>query len=79
MQEALARALQTWPYYGVPKNPAAWLMQTAKNLALDVIRREKIFTGKEPQIIAFDGAMVGRRRDGEAPAFDGKSRTTACG
>ncbi len=53
VQEALVRALQTWPYYGVPKNPAAWLTQTAKNLALDVIRREKSFREKESQIISF--------------------------
>lgn len=49
-QEALIRALQTWPYYGVPQNPAAWLTQTAKNLALDVIRREKNFRDKKPAI-----------------------------
>ena len=36
VQEALVRALQTWPYYGIPKNPAAWITQTAKNLALDL-------------------------------------------
>src|SRR5689334_11095557 len=53
VQEALVRALRTWPYYGVPKNPAAWLTQTAKNLALDVIRREKNFQEKQPQVIAF--------------------------
>lgn len=52
VQEALVRALKTWPYYGVPKNPAAWLTQTAKNLALDVIRREKNFQEKQPQVIA---------------------------
>jgi RNA polymerase sigma factor (sigma-70 family) len=51
VQEALIRAIQTWPFYGVPKNPAAWLTQTAKNLALDVIRREKNFYEKQPQII----------------------------
>jgi RNA polymerase sigma-70 factor (ECF subfamily) len=50
VQEALVRALQTWPYYGIPKNPAAWLTQTAKNLALDVLRREKLFREKQPQI-----------------------------
>jgi DNA-directed RNA polymerase specialized sigma24 family protein len=33
VQEALARALQTWPFYGVPRNPAAWIMRTARNLA----------------------------------------------
>jgi RNA polymerase sigma factor (sigma-70 family) len=53
VQEALIRALKTWPYYGVPKNPAAWLTQTAKNLALDVIRREKVFQEKQPQVVSF--------------------------
>ena len=40
VQEALARALQTWPYYGVPENPSAWIMRVARNLALDQARRE---------------------------------------
>src|ERR1044071_9672562 len=53
VQEALFRALKTWPYYGIPKNPAAWLTQTAKNLALDLIRREKSFEQKQTEIIAF--------------------------
>ncbi|MBK1882400.1 sigma-70 family RNA polymerase sigma factor [Luteolibacter pohnpeiensis] len=52
VQEAMIRALQTWPYHGVPENPAAWLMQTAKNRALDLIRREKRFYEKQPEIIA---------------------------
>jgi RNA polymerase sigma-70 factor (ECF subfamily) len=51
VQEALARALQTWPFYGVPANPAAWLMQTARNRALDVVRRERAFRDKEPEVI----------------------------
>lgn len=53
VQESLVRALQTWPYYGIPKNPAAWLTQTAKNLALDLIRREKLFRDKQPEITTF--------------------------
>ncbi len=51
VQEALARALQTWPFYGMPKNPAAWLMQTARNRALDLVRRQKSFRDKESEII----------------------------
>lgn len=51
VQEALARALQTWPFYGVPQNPSAWIMRTSRNLALDVVRREKVFRDKEPEII----------------------------
>lgn len=50
VQETLARALQTWPYYGIPKNPSAWITQVAKNLALDLIRRDKVFRTKESQI-----------------------------
>jgi RNA polymerase sigma factor (sigma-70 family) len=46
VQEALVRALQTWPYRGVPENPAAWLTQTAKNLMLDHLRREQRFVEK---------------------------------
>src|SRR5215468_590532 len=51
VQEALARALQTWPFYGVPQNPAAWIMRASRNLALDVVRREKVFRDKEPEIV----------------------------
>ncbi len=51
VQEALARALQTWSFYGLPENPAAWLMRTARNLALDTVRRQKTFREKEPEII----------------------------
>lgn len=50
VQEALVRALQTWPYRGVPDNPAAWLTQTAKNLALDQLRREHRWHEKESGI-----------------------------
>ena len=50
VQEALVRALQTWPYRGVPENPAAWLTQTAKNLALDHLRREQRWQEKEDGI-----------------------------
>ena len=50
VQEALVRAFRTWPYYGIPKNPAAWITQTAKNLAYDLLRREKLFREKQTEI-----------------------------
>lgn len=40
MQEAFAKALKEWTY-GIPSNPAGWLMLTAKNKAIDVVRRER--------------------------------------
>lgn len=70
VQEALARALRTWPYYGVPSNPAAWLMQTAKHLALDVVRRNKMAAGKEPQIIAATELWTGGNGGAEPPMFE---------
>ena len=40
VQDAFCRALETWKFHGVPANPSAWLMKTAKNRALDVLRRD---------------------------------------
>src|SRR5579862_2724173 len=51
VQEALARALQTWPFYGVPRNPAGWIMRASRNLAIDAVRRETVFREKQPEII----------------------------
>jgi RNA polymerase sigma-70 factor (ECF subfamily) len=70
VQEALVRALKSWPYYGIPKNPAAWLTQTAKNLALDLIRREKLFQDKQPEIIAFVEQWSADSGQGDSATFD---------
>jgi RNA polymerase sigma-70 factor (ECF subfamily) len=40
VQEAFCRATEVWSFRGVPENPSAWLMATAKHCALDVLRRE---------------------------------------
>jgi RNA polymerase sigma factor (sigma-70 family) len=49
-QDALVAALEHWPRDGVPDKPGAWLMATAKNRALDRLRREKVLAGKLEQI-----------------------------
>jgi predicted RNA polymerase sigma factor len=41
VQDAFCRALEVWKYRGMPENPSAWLMATAKNRALDVLRRQR--------------------------------------
>jgi RNA polymerase sigma factor (sigma-70 family) len=41
VQDAFARALETWKLRGPPPNPSAWLMTTARNRALDLIRRDR--------------------------------------
>ena len=49
-QDALVAALEHWPTAGVPDNPGAWLMATAKNRALDRLRRDKVQSSKFEQI-----------------------------
>ncbi|MFZ5526834.1 MAG: RNA polymerase sigma factor [Pseudomonadota bacterium] len=49
-QDALVSALEHWPEAGVPDNPGAWLMATAKNKALDRLRRDKSLGDKLEQI-----------------------------
>lgn len=49
-QDALVAALEHWPTEGVPDNPGAWLMATAKNRALDRLRRDKVQGSKFEQI-----------------------------
>ena len=49
-QEAFCRALEAWSLRGVPENPRAWLMATAKNRALDVIRRQRTAAGHAPEL-----------------------------
>ncbi len=43
VQEAFLKAMQSWPFHGVPDNPSGWLMQTARNRAIDIIRRQQHF------------------------------------
>jgi RNA polymerase sigma-70 factor (ECF subfamily) len=49
-QDALVAALEGWPDSGVPDNPGAWLMATAKHRAIDVLRRGKRFESKRAEL-----------------------------
>jgi RNA polymerase sigma-70 factor, ECF subfamily len=46
VQDAFATALERWPRDGLPRNPGAWIVTTARNRAIDRIRREKVFQQK---------------------------------
>jgi RNA polymerase sigma factor (sigma-70 family) len=50
MQDAFCQALEVWKFRGVPDNPSAWLMATAKNRALDVLRRERTARTFAPEL-----------------------------
>jgi len=64
-QDAMVTALEQWPKSGVPSNPGAWLMATAKNRALDQLRRFKLLQRKH-QIIAQEAEFLAT----EMPAPD---------
>ncbi len=49
-QDALVTALEHWPSAGVPDNPGAWLMATAKRRAIDELRRGKRLTRKHEEL-----------------------------
>src|SRR5260370_33750591 len=49
-QDALVAALEQWPVSGVPDNPGAWLMTTAKNRAMNLFRRRKMLEGKHGEL-----------------------------
>src|SRR3989440_8826540 len=49
-QDALVAALEQWPASGVPRNPGAWLMGTAKHRAIDLIRRNQRLERKVEQL-----------------------------
>jgi RNA polymerase sigma factor (sigma-70 family) len=49
-QDALVIALEQWPKSGVPENPGAWLMATAKHRAIDLLRRDKRLRQKHEQL-----------------------------
>jgi RNA polymerase sigma factor (sigma-70 family) len=70
-QDALVAAIEKWPAGGVPDNPGAWLMATAKNRAIDRMRREKTYERKREEVAHDTGALFAMERsDFEAAADD---------
>ena len=49
-QDALVIALERWPVSGIPDNPGAWLMATAKHRAIDELRRRQVFERKQAEL-----------------------------
>jgi RNA polymerase sigma-70 factor (ECF subfamily) len=50
VQDAFCRAIEVWKFKGVPANPSAWLMATAKHRAVDILRRERTARSHEPEL-----------------------------
>ncbi len=65
-QDALVIALERWPESGVPDNPGAWLMATAKHRAIDLLRRKNMLVRKHEQL----GYELDARQERAAPDLD---------
>jgi len=65
-QDALVTALERWPESGIPDNPGAWLMATAKHRAIDQLRRGKMLERKHGQV-----AYELEERERAAPDLEG--------
>src|SRR6266849_286460 len=50
VQDAFCRAVEVWRFRGVPENPSAWLMATARNRAIDILRRERTAQSFAPEL-----------------------------
>lgn len=58
LQEAMARAVDTWPRDGVPENPAGWVSVAARRIAVDAVRRSSVLQSKLPQLVLIDDAAT---------------------
>lgn len=65
-QDALVAALEQWPESGIPDNPGAWLMATAKHRAIDMFRRNKRLERKHEEL----GRELQARQETAVPDFD---------
>jgi RNA polymerase sigma factor (sigma-70 family) len=65
-QDALVAALEQWPGSGIPDNPGAWLMATAKHRAIDHFRRNKLLERKHEEL----GRELERQQELAVPDFD---------
>jgi RNA polymerase sigma factor (sigma-70 family) len=70
-QDALVAALETWPESGVPDNPGAWLMASAKNRAINTLRHKKVLEKKHEELAReLDDATARAPADLEAAMDD---------
>jgi RNA polymerase sigma-70 factor, ECF subfamily len=76
LQEALVVAIERWPRAGIPDNPAAWITTTARNRAIDRLRRERTFEQKKGDLAQLQ-ALEGNGEEGDmrsSTIFDDRLR-----
>ena len=77
VQDAFAKALEAWPVHGVPANPAAWITTTARNAAIDRLRRSRRLLEKTEELgrqAAVAASLGGGEEVAETDEFDDRLR-----
>ncbi|HKB90021.1 MAG TPA: sigma-70 family RNA polymerase sigma factor, partial [Opitutaceae bacterium] len=74
VQDAMAKAMQTWPFTGIPSNPSAWIIQTARNRAIDQMRRSHIWTDRLQLLTPYIQECLARASATPAALFEEEIR-----
>jgi RNA polymerase sigma factor (sigma-70 family) len=74
IQDALLRAMQIWPFQGIPENPSAWILRVACHRALDHVRHDQVGRGKIPQLEALAEDCLAASSGEATPRFEGEIR-----
>ncbi len=73
------KALERWPRDGVPDNPGAWITTTARNRAIDRVRRAQRLDEKTSILAGLEALRPAARGAGRRGGRHARSPTTACG
>jgi len=69
VQDAFATAAERWPRDGTPRNPGAWIVTTARNRAIDRIRRERTLARKREELVAALERLPGHEEEDDVSAI----------
>jgi len=72
--------METWPFTGVPPNPTAWILQTARNRAIDQTRRSGVWRGKQENFVPLmEDCLESGASPRRPPRFEDEIPTASCG
>jgi RNA polymerase sigma factor (sigma-70 family) len=74
VQDALVKAMQAWPFSGVPDNPTAWILHVACNRALDHVRHDQLGRERQPEFAARVGELLETAAAEDSPHFEDEIR-----
>jgi RNA polymerase sigma factor (sigma-70 family) len=74
VQDALVKAMQTWPFTGVPRNPTGWILRVACNRALDSLRHDRLGRDRQHEFAALVEDFLATAAGDASPRFEDEIR-----